>query len=242
MREWGRSATRQRRRSAGDPPESGRQCRRRPDRPPAGTPIAGGASPRRTQFPAGHKIAVRPIAAGEPVRKYDQIIGFATDATSRPATTCTSTTARCARSSATTPSARTSRPTDDAAGGRSARPSRAIVRADGQVGTRNYIGMLTIGELLGHGRPLHRRRVRPQGLLADYPERRRRRRADARHRLRHGRQRRGLRRSCSARSGAMPRHPNFAGVLLLGLGCEVNQIASPARRLRHRAGPASSAP
>ncbi len=30
-------------------------------------------------IPAGHKVAVRPIAKGEPVRKFNQIIGFASD-------------------------------------------------------------------------------------------------------------------------------------------------------------------
>ncbi|MDU6672712.1 MAG: UxaA family hydrolase, partial [Bradyrhizobium sp.] len=30
------------------------------------------------RIPAGHKVAVRPIALGEPVRRYGQIIGFAT--------------------------------------------------------------------------------------------------------------------------------------------------------------------
>src|SRR5579864_6635962 len=32
------------------------------------------------RIPAGHKVAVRPIAAGEPVRRYGQIIGFASAA------------------------------------------------------------------------------------------------------------------------------------------------------------------
>ena len=32
------------------------------------------------RIPAGHKVAVRPIAAGEPVRRYGQIIGFASRA------------------------------------------------------------------------------------------------------------------------------------------------------------------
>ncbi|HZU91667.1 MAG TPA: UxaA family hydrolase, partial [Stellaceae bacterium] len=34
----------------------------------------------RTPVPAGHKLAITPIAAGEPVRKYGQILGFATTA------------------------------------------------------------------------------------------------------------------------------------------------------------------
>src|SRR5580658_3888511 len=32
------------------------------------------------RIPAGHKVAVRPIAVGEPVRRYGQIIGFASQA------------------------------------------------------------------------------------------------------------------------------------------------------------------
>ena len=34
----------------------------------------------RGLIPAGHKVATRAIAAGEPVRRYNQIIGFATQA------------------------------------------------------------------------------------------------------------------------------------------------------------------
>ena len=30
------------------------------------------------RIPAGHKVATRPIPLGEPIRKFDQIIGFAT--------------------------------------------------------------------------------------------------------------------------------------------------------------------
>ncbi|WP_288406902.1 UxaA family hydrolase, partial [uncultured Pseudomonas sp.] len=34
----------------------------------------------REPVPAGHKVAVRAIAAGAPVRRYGQIIGFAREA------------------------------------------------------------------------------------------------------------------------------------------------------------------
>jgi altronate hydrolase len=64
----------------------------------------------RGLIPAGHKIATRALAAGEPVRRYNQIIGFASKP-SRPASTCTRTTSTWARtkatSRATTPSAPT---------------------------------------------------------------------------------------------------------------------------------------
>src|SRR3546814_14975937 len=34
----------------------------------------------RTRIPTGHKVATRAIAEGAPVVKYDQVIGFATQA------------------------------------------------------------------------------------------------------------------------------------------------------------------
>src|SRR6185437_5463944 len=42
-----------------------------------GTEVEGVAV--RTPVPAGHKLATAPIAAGEPVRKYGQILGFASE-------------------------------------------------------------------------------------------------------------------------------------------------------------------
>ena len=41
------------------------------------TAVAGEDIACRAPIPAGHKVATRPIAKGEPIRKYDQIIGFA---------------------------------------------------------------------------------------------------------------------------------------------------------------------
>ena len=41
-----------------------------------GTPLADGAAATQ-RIPAGHKAAVRPIARGEAIRRYGQIIGFA---------------------------------------------------------------------------------------------------------------------------------------------------------------------
>jgi len=44
-----------------------------------GTPLAEGVAAKE-RIPAGHKVAVRPMAASEPVRRYGQIIGFASQA------------------------------------------------------------------------------------------------------------------------------------------------------------------
>src|SRR5260221_6325807 len=44
---------------------------------PAGMVVAEGVATLE-RIPAGHKVATRPIAVGEPIRRYGQIIGFAT--------------------------------------------------------------------------------------------------------------------------------------------------------------------
>jgi hypothetical protein len=44
---------------------------------PAGTQIDEFGLTVQEPVPSGHKIAVRNIASGEPVRRYNQIIGFA---------------------------------------------------------------------------------------------------------------------------------------------------------------------
>ncbi|HKH01970.1 MAG TPA: SAF domain-containing protein, partial [Bradyrhizobium sp.] len=44
---------------------------------PVGTVVADGVS-TVDRIPAGHKVAIRPIATGEAIRRYGQIIGFAT--------------------------------------------------------------------------------------------------------------------------------------------------------------------
>ena len=45
---------------------------------PAGHADREGERARRGGIPAGHKVAVRAVAKGQPVRRYHQIIGFAT--------------------------------------------------------------------------------------------------------------------------------------------------------------------
>lgn len=45
-----------------------------------GASIEGGNVTARSTIPAGHKVATAPIAPGQPVRKYNQIIGFASQA------------------------------------------------------------------------------------------------------------------------------------------------------------------
>ena len=44
------------------------------------TEVTPGITVGARRIPAGHKVAVRAHAKGEPIRRYGQIIGFATDA------------------------------------------------------------------------------------------------------------------------------------------------------------------
>src|SRR5258706_14040098 len=43
---------------------------------PPGLVVAEGVTTAE-RIPAGHKVAIKPIAVGDPVRRYGQIIGFA---------------------------------------------------------------------------------------------------------------------------------------------------------------------
>jgi altronate hydrolase len=101
-----------------------------------------------------------------------------------------------------------------------------IVRADGRVATRNYIGVLTsVNCSATAARAIadrFRRDIHPEALAA-YPN------VDGVVALTHGmgcatdsegEELRVLRRTL----GGYARHPNFAAVLVVGLGCETNQI------------------
>lgn len=100
---------------------------------------------------------------------------------------------------------------------------QGIRRPDGQVATRNYLGVLTSVNCSATAAKLIAERFRGDAL-ADFPH------VDGVVALTHGS-------GCGMAAGdglellrrtltGYARHPNFAGFLLLGLGCEVNQIAA----------------
>ncbi|QKD44569.1 altronate dehydratase [Alicycliphilus denitrificans] len=174
----------------------------------------------RAQVPAGHKIAARRIAGGEQVKKYDTVIGVAT---------------------------RDLEPGDyvhshnlkivdyyrDPAFGADVRPVQYVpedrratfkgfVRADGRVGTRNFIGILSsvncsataIRHIAAHFTPER---------LAAYPH------VDG---VVAFAQTSGCGMSSPSEHfdvlrrtlAGYARHPNLAGALIVGLGCERNQV------------------
>jgi altronate hydrolase len=191
---------------------------------PAGTELLVGELVVKLldDVPAGHKVALADVATGSPVHKYGQVIGVAT----RPV--------RAGEHVHTHNLAFADFGRDYAFGeglrdaeGVQAEPwatFQGIVRADGQVATRNYIGILTsvncsatvarmVAGQFGEG----------SELLAAYPN------LDGVVALTHGS---GcgmatagegfelLRRTLSGYA----RHPNFGALLVIGLGCEVNQV------------------
>ncbi len=187
-----------------------------------GTPVVQGVS-TLGRVPAGHKIAVRAHAEGEPVLRYGQIIGFATQAIAPGEHVHVQ---NCGMGDFA----------KDYAWGVDAKATdyvavpatfRGIRRADGRVATRNYIGLLTSVNCSAHVAELVAMAFRKNPLtgenpLAEFPH------VDGVVALTH---KTGcgmtqlepltvLRRTL----GGYARHVNFSHVIVLGLGCEVNQI------------------
>ena len=188
----------------------------------AGTAIAEEGVTVAGLVPPGHKIATRAIRAGEAVRRYGQIIGVARAdiAPGQHVHTHNLAFSEFAREHApgadATPTAFVERPAS----------FMGIVRPDGGVATRNFIGVLTsvncsatVARAIADA---FRRDIHPEAL-AEFPH------VDGVVALTHGmgcataadgEELRVLRRTL----GGYARHPNFAAVLVVGLGCETNQI------------------
>lgn len=175
----------------------------------------------RVRIPAGHKLATRPIERGEPIRKYGQIIGFATQPIAPGEHVHVH---NCGLQDFVRDYAIGSevKPTDYVPEGE--RPNfLGYVRENGKVGTRNYLGVISTVNCSATVCKLVAERF-PKELLAHYPN------LDGVVAITHatgcGMADRGegfatLQRTLWGFVG----HPNFAAVLLIGLGCEVNQIA-----------------
>lgn len=172
------------------------------------------------KIPAGHKVAVRPIAEGEPVRKFGQIIGFASTAVAVGEHVHVH---NCIM-----------RDFDrDYAFGEDARPTAFVpepergtfqgyLRPDGRAGTRNYIGILSTVNCSASVSKFIAERF-PAEVLAQYPN------VDGVVAITHstgcGMADRGEGFATLQRTlWGFARHPNFASILMIGLGCEVAQI------------------
>lgn len=184
-----------------------------------GTKLDGGLT-AKSQVPAGHKIAARAIKMGEPILKYAVTIGFAS--ADIPAGTYVHSHNLEFREF-----------DRDYAYARDYRPEQmfpeadrasfmGIVRANGQVATRNYLGVLATVNCSATVAHKIAEYFTPE-RLAEYPN------IDGVCAFAHGT-------GCGMEMTGEPmdllrrtmagyaRHANLAGALIIGLGCERNQI------------------
>jgi len=186
-----------------------------------GTSIPGENVQTTAAIPRGHKIATRAIPKGETVTKYDQIIGFAMEdiAPGDHIHTHNCEFRMVDRDYQFATDLRETKMVPEA----ERRTFEGYVRKNGSVGTRNYIGILTSVNCSATVAKYIADSFNSTGKLADYPN------IDGVSAFVHAT-------GCGmADSGdgyanlqrtlwGYARHPNFAGVLIVGLGCEVNQI------------------
>lgn len=180
-------------------------------------------------IPRGHKIALAAVAEGAPVVKYGQVIGYAT----RPIAPGDH--VHVDNCGMGVPSldhgfCRDYRPVEPAA---DAVTFDGYVRADGRVGTRNFIGVISSVNCSATASRAVADAFRGD-RLAGFPN------VDGVVALTHGT---GCGMGSTGEAIDLLRrtlrgyanHPNFAGIVILGLGCEVNQIAPLAESLSPRA-------
>jgi altronate hydrolase len=202
-----------------------------------GTALPSGATSKGL-IPPGHKVALRDLAAGQPVRRYNQVIGYASKAI------WAGEHVHVHNLGLRDDSLNADR---DYAFGADLKPEPApleamfqgLVRPDGRVATRNYIAVLsTVNCSATVARAIadhFSRRMNPEALQA-FPM------VDGVIALTHGT-------GCGMDSegeglhvlertlAGYARHANLGGVLVVGLGCEANQVGVWLKRSHLSEGP-----
>ncbi|HEY4461444.1 MAG TPA: altronate dehydratase family protein, partial [Streptosporangiaceae bacterium] len=172
-------------------------------------------------IPRGHKVALAGIAAGDPVLRYGQIIGFAAaDIAAGDHVHVHNVEYREFERAYDFPGTVTA--AEILAEAEQA-TFEGYARSDGKAGTRNYLGVLTSVNCSATAGRQIAGRMRYSGILDGYEH------VDGVVALTHG-----LGCGMAPRGEGMDvlrrvmrgylAHPNFAGFLILGLGCEDNQI------------------
>jgi galactarate dehydratase len=172
-------------------------------------------------IPRGHKVALTAIAAGDPIVKFGQIIGFASGPIPAGAHVHTHNVEMREVELEHSFSSRVREP--DILPPHQRERFHGYVRKDGRVGTRNYVVILAsvnCSATVSHAAAAHFAR---EGALAEFPN------VDGVVALTHGggcainTLAEGYRYLTNTIAG-YARHPNTGGALLIGLGCETNQI------------------
>jgi altronate hydrolase len=184
--------------------------------------VAAQGVPATARIMRGHKMAAGRIAKGEPVLKFGQIIGFATEDIGPGAHVHTH---KCSFAEFERDYAFAQDAREEPLLPPEARATfEGFRRGNGKAGTRNYIGILTSVNCSASVARFMAEAVTRSGILADYPH------VDGVVSFVHGT-------GCGlAAKGegyeALERtqwgyagHPNLAAALVVGLGCEVFQIS-----------------
>lgn len=169
----------------------------------------------------GHKIAVTAISAGQNVLRYGQTIGQATTdiAAGEHVHVQNLGMGEHSRDYAHASEAKTLPALTDA------RTFNGYHRADGSVGTRNYLGILTSVNCSGSVAKFIAEAAEKSGLLDAFPN------VDGIVPIVHGTgcgmsgENEGYDTLLRTLTG-YAQHPNFGGILLVGLGCEVMQVSA----------------
>lgn len=174
------------------------------------------------QVPKGHKVATHPIAAGGPILKFGQIIGFA-GVDIAPGGWVHEHNVVLRDFERDYAFASQARPDSGLLPGEAPATFQGFRRPDGRVGTRNYIGILSSVNCSATVADFIAEEVRRSDLLADFPN------IDGVVAFTHGAGcgmgAKGEAFECLSRTQwGYASHPNFAAVLMVGLGCEVFQI------------------
>jgi altronate hydrolase len=185
-----------------------------------GTPVPGENFTSRSQVPAGYKIAARRIAKGEAILKYNTTVGFAnTDI--EPGTLVHSHNTEFREFDRDYAYASEFKPVQLLPESQRA-TFQGYVRPDGRVGTRNFIGLLSTVNCSATVVHKIAEWFTPE-RLADFPN------VDGvvafSHSIGCGMEMSGepmqlLRRTMAGYA----RHPNLAAAMIIGLGCERNQL------------------
>ena len=180
--------------------------------------LVGGAELiSRDDIPAGHKVAIRAIAAGESVLRYGNVIGFASCAIKPGEHVHVHNLAYRDLDLSVADFGCDAVPARFSA---EKRLFRGYQRSDGRVGTRNYIAVVAASNCAAHTAELIAASFKAESLPHN---------VDGVVAFPHGE---GCGMSIGPDSEQLQRtlegvldHPNVAAALILGLGCEVNQIS-----------------
>lgn len=185
---------------------------------PAGMAIDAERITTQNPIPFGHKVATQAIKKGEPVRKYGQVIGVAS-ADIPPGSHVH------VHNLAFSDLREEAGIAPKFLRNEGSRSFMGFKRADGRVATRNYIGILTSVNCSASVAKYIAQEAERSGLLRDYPN------IDGVVPIVHsggcGMAGKGEGYDLLSRTlWGTAANPNFAAVLLVGLGCEVLQLAN----------------